>query len=683
MISPVANQRRWPRLDAVLVDLRHAGRGLRGAPGLAAAAVLTLGVGIGFNVAVFTVANATLFKGYRGVPASDRLVYVTTGADCCVSYQDLLDWSATATSLAGMGAVADLRVAVQPEERSGSETATATEISPTTFSVLQVQPTLGRDFTRGDAAPGAPPTAILSHDYWRTRFAADPAVVGRSIRVNGAITTVIGVMPPRFAFPQYQELWLPLVPTPTRLPRDARGLWFAVARLADGVTVDDARSELATIGARLAAAHPATNARVRPVVQTFRELFFGHSAVAVYGALWGAVSLVLLVACANLANLLLARAAGRTRETAVRLALGASRGRIVRQMLFESTMLSAAGGVLGWWVAGNAVRVYDAIAVPPTQPWARQMLDYAIDLRVLAYLVAISLAAGVLFGLLPALRLSALDVQAALRDGGRGAVGSITRRRLTGAIVVAQVALAVVLLSGAGVLVRSLLAVYGRDVGFDPAHVAVALTTRLPESRYPDAAAQRAFYDRLIGRLEALPQVEAIGFSDGMAGQGARRLPIESGDRPTTDDRDRPIARVTTVGGRYFAALGASMSAGRAFDARDERSSEPVAVVNRRLAATLWPTADAVGRRIRLRPAGGGTPGPWRTVVGVVPDLRQGDPARAEIDPAVYVPMQGQPALAAWVLVRSGQPAGALVAPMRRALQAADPELPIWLGPYP
>lgn len=174
MTGPVDQQRRLPRGDAVLADLRHAVRGLRGAPGLAAAAVLTLGVGIGFNVAVFTVANATLFKGYRGVAASERLVYVTTGADCCVSYQDLLDWSAAATSLAGMGAVADLRVAVQAEERSGSETATATEISHTTFGVLRVQPALGRDFAPGDAAPGAPPTAILSHDYWRTRFAADP-----------------------------------------------------------------------------------------------------------------------------------------------------------------------------------------------------------------------------------------------------------------------------------------------------------------------------------------------------------------------------------------------------------------------------------------------------------------------------------------------------------------------------
>jgi putative ABC transport system permease protein len=674
-----ADARGVPGLEAVLTDLRYAARGLRSAPGFTVAAVATLALGIGANVAVFTVSQATLFKGYRAVPDNDRLVYLTTGRDCCVSYQDVADWQA-ATTIDGLGAVADLRVAIQADASAIAETSTATQIMPGTFRLLRVSPVLGRDFTAADAVPGAPAVAILADDYWRARFAADPAVLGRVLRINGVATTVVGVMPPAFAFPQYQQLWLPLGAASAPGGRDARAFWFAVGRLADGATIDGARVELATIGDQLAEAYPDTNARVRPVVQTFRELFFGSSAVAIYGALWAAVGLVLLVACANLANLLLARAAGRTREIAVRMALGAGRARLVRQLLFESTMLSAAGGALGWWIASRAVRLYETVSVPPTQPWARQMLDYAIDGRAVAYLATLTAITALLFGLWPALRLASLDFQAALRDGGRGAAGTRAGRRATSVFVVTQVALAVVLLSAAGVLVRSFLAAHNRDLGFEPTRTVVALTMMLPADRYPGDAARHAFYDQLIARIEALPGVESVGFSDGLIGQSTRRLPVELDGQSTVDDVDLPRARVASVGGEYFAALGVTVRSGRTLAPADDRAKPPVALINRRLAEMLWPGADAVGRRLRVGEQG--REGPWRTVVGIVPDLIQGDPARADVDPSVYLPMRERPTRGAWLLVRTLLPPGPLVEPLRRELQAADPSMPIWLGPF-
>ncbi|MFN8060252.1 MAG: ABC transporter permease [Vicinamibacterales bacterium] len=660
-------------------DVHAAWRGLRASPGLAATAVITLALGIGLDVAVFTVANATLFKGYRGVPDPSGLVYLTTSRDCCVSAQDVMDWRA-ATTLNGLGGVADLRVALQLTA-GAAQTATATQILPETFGVLRVSPALGRDFSPADAGPGAPPVAILSHEFWQTAFGGDAGALGRTLRVNGVVTTIVGVMPPQFAFPQYQELWVPFVPTPTLLTRDARALWFAVARLADGRSMDDARAELETIGTRLAKTYPVTNARITPIVQTFRELFYGASALGTYSALLGAVGLVLLIACANLANLLLTRAALRTRDIAMRMALGAGRRRIVRQLLCESALIGLAGGTLGAWIADVAVRLYEAVAAPPTQPWARQMLDYSRDGRVLAYLVLVSTLATLVCGLLPALRLGRLDLNTALKDGGRSVLGRRGERHLTAGMVTAQVGVAVVVLSAAGVLVRSFFVVRDRDAGFDPTRVAIAIPATLPSDRYPDETARRRFYDQLVARLEALPDVEAIGFSDGLVGQSARRLAVDIDGQSRTDDRSTPTARVAVVGGNYFGALGVTMWSGRRLNESDETSTEAVAVISRGLAAALWPTADPVGRRLRVRPQRG-DPGPWRTVVGIAPDVRQGDIASADIDPMVYLPLRERPARGAWVLVRTTRPADTLIAPMRRELQATDPSLPIWLGPF-
>lgn len=667
----------FPPLERAWTDLRYAARSLRRAPRFAAGAVLVLALGIGINVAVFTVAHAALFRGFAGIAEQDRLVYLTTGRDCCVSYQDLLDWRTGARSLAGIAAVADLRVAF--DAGSGAETATATEVTANTFALLGARPVLGRDFEPEDERTGAARVVMLSDRFWRMRLLGDPDVVGRVVRLNGEPTTIIGVMPPRFVFPQNQDLWTPMGPRVNGQARNARGLWFAVGRLAPGVTADVARAELETVGARLATAYPETNAGITPWVQTFTGMFIGRDASAVYGALWAGVVVLLTITCANIASLLLARSLERTRDAGIRLALGAGHGRVIRLQLFESMLLAAAAGVLGTGFARMLLRIYAAAAVPPTQPWAAQLLDYTLDLRIVVYVMAITAVSGLAVGVVPALRVGVLDVMVALRDGGRGSVGARGRRRTANVLVTLQVMLAVVLLSGAGVLARSFLIIQGRDLGFDPTRVLTTLTM-LPASRYPDPSSQFRFLDRVADGLRRVPEIQSVAFSDsGIAQRGGRSAFDIDGDA-ARDSVPRPQVRSLAVSPGYFETIGARTVLGRDFDERDGTGDRLALIVSRRFAQTHWPTRDALGGRVRLY--AGGTAGPWLTVVGVAPDIRQGDPAQADIEPVVYVPLQQRPARGAWVLARTAVPPQRLRAEMRRVVQNVDPEVPLWLGPY-
>jgi putative ABC transport system permease protein len=341
-------------------DARYADRAMRRAPAFTAVAVATLAIGIGINAAVFSVTDAVLFKGFRLIDRNDRLLYIGTqknGRGCCASFPDFVDWRAQARSFVDLAAVADRQIALSDGNESGTEHYDATEITPNAFQLLGQRPAIGRDFTASDGQPGAEPVAILRHSFWERRYGRDPAVIGRTIRINGIRTTVVGVMPPNFSFPQNQDLWIPLVPTPDLEKREARGLWFVFGRLADGATVEGARAELATVGRGLASAYPLTNEGWVPQSRTFAEFFVGRDAALVYGALWGAVAFVLLIACANLANLQLARAIGRAREIGVRVALGAGRWRVIRQLLVESAMLAILGGVSGWSLAETAARL--------------------------------------------------------------------------------------------------------------------------------------------------------------------------------------------------------------------------------------------------------------------------------------------------------------------------------------
>ena len=494
-------------MESFLTDVSYALRGLRRNPAFTIAALTMLALGIGVNAAVFTVTKAALFAGFPLVERNDRLLYITSSRGCCVSYPDFEDWRAQARSFEGMALVHGVQK-ILSDQSGFPESYNATEITADTFTLVGQKPILGRDFTPSDETPGAAPVAILSYGFWERRYGKDPAILGQTVRINGTPTTVIGIMPDGFSFPQKLDLWVPLVPTPDVRKRDARDTWFVFGRLADGVTIEAARAEMETIGKRLERAYPATNQGVLPQVRNFREFFIFENEDVIYTSMWGAVGFLLLIACANLANLLLARAMDRSREISVRIALGAGRWRIVRQLLIESLMLSSLGAICGWWIARWGVSAY-ALAErgPGRSSW--RILDYTMDYRVLGYLVAISIGTAFLFGLAPALRLSKLDVNSALKEGGRGAAGGGRGRHLSAVLVIGEMALAVVLLAGAGVMIRSFLNIYTADLGVKTANI-LTVAIDLPAAKYPRAEAWVPFYDRLKARLEAIPGVESV-----------------------------------------------------------------------------------------------------------------------------------------------------------------------------
>ncbi len=655
-------------LESIWLDFRFAARQFLNAPAFSSIAVLILALGIGLDGAVFTVTNAVLFKGFRLVHRNDRVLYIhdeRNGQYSGVSYPDFEDWRREAKAFEGMGAVADVKFAL--DDRNGfPERYTATEITTNGFRLLGQQPILGRDFTPSDEG-----VAILSFGFWERRFGKDPAIIGRTLDLSGIPTTVIGVMPAGFSFPQDQDLWIPLVPGPSLEKRDARGLWFAFGRLREGAAFAEARAELEGIGSRQASAYPLTNRGEVPRPHTFSGFFIGPDARVIYGMLWGAVGFVLLIACANLTNLLLARLMARSREISQRIALGASRLRIFRQLFIENLLLSAAGGVLGWWVAKMSLLSYARATNPAAGEWRHDLLDYSMDYRAWAYILAITVMTAFLFGLLPALRYSKQDV--------RGMAGARGVRRRFHPLLVAQVAFTVILLAGAGAMIHSFLNIYTADVGARTGSVRTMLL-HLPEDKYPDRAAQVSFFGNLKTRLEAIPGVESASMGGAPASGAPRPSAYELPGGEPSDEKSRPTAVIETISPDYFRTLGATISAGREFTGFDRSPGDPVAIVNERFAREHWPGQNPLGQRIRL--FDGAAPEAWRTVVGVAANIIY-DPYRQQIRPVIYVPY-AQTARAAdmWVLVRSPLPAGDLVAAFRHEVSALDPSAIIWLGPF-
>lgn len=662
-------------LDSFVQDVRYAFRGLRRSPLFTIVAVLTVAVGIGVNAAVFTVTNAVLFKGFAGVADNDRLLYIASrgpGAAPFVSYPDFADWRAQAESFDGIGAVNAVRISLS--DQSGfAEALDATQVSANSFSLLGQRPLLGRDFVASDETPGAAPVVILSHAFWQRRYHQDPAVIGLAIRIDGAPATVIGVMALGFEFPRAQDVWLPLVPTPDLALRSARVLWFAFGRLTAGATLGTARAEMETIGRGLATAYPSSNQGVVPITQTFREFFVGASATTMYAALLAAVGCVLLIACANLANLLLARAIGRSHETSVRVALGAGRWRLVRQGLIESVMLSSIGGILGWWMASASVRIYELTAGAPG--WFGHVFDYSLDARVVGYLIGISIGAGLLCGPIPALRLGTLDVNTALKGADRGASVGGRETRWSALLVVGEMALAVILLAGAGATIHSFFNIYRTELGVATENVLTAFVD-LPRTTYRTAASQQSFYNHLQARLQALPGVHSVAIADRVPMQEGRRVDYEVAGEPLSEVHSRPRLSLLTIGPGYFHTLGVKVPSGREFDQFDEAAGAPVVVVNQRLVSILWPGQDALGKRLRW--FDGATPGPWLTVVGVVPNIVQSDLTRQALEPLAYVPYRQKPSASMWLLAHTSVPAVTLASDLRREVKALDANLPLF-----
>lgn len=662
-------------MDTLLQDLRYAFRMLGRSPGFALVAVLTLAVGIGLNTAIFSVVNGVLLRPlpFRDPDALVRLHHVHPEKEAeggPFSPQDFQDLQAGAAGFESLAAYfytpgdAGINLTGSGEPRQVQ----AAHVSKEFFPVLGVDAVRGRTLRPDENVPGADRVVVLSDAFWRSRFNADPAMVGRTLTLNGAPFSVVGIMPPDFSFPDAgAEVFVPISLIGEDDIPSMRGLrWMSVVgRLRPGTTPQAALGSVNAVLARLEAQHTDTNegwGRAR--IETLRDSVVGPVRPALL-VLLGTVVLVLLVACANLANLLLARASAREREVAIRTALGAGRGRLIRQMLTESLVLALLGGALGLALAGTGVKALLALSAG-TIPRPEEV---GVDGRVAAFALLLSLATAVLFGLVPALRAARGSTSGTLRDGGRGG----TERRGGGtrsALVLAQTAAAMVLLVGAGLLVNSFWRLVKVDPGFRAEKVLLA-SLEIPTDRYDTPDRMNAYRSELIRRVGEIPGVAVVG--------AAKTQPLRGGGEPyefTLPGRSGPDATMSPASGTlivspgYFSALGIPLVRGRVFEPRDDLAdAPPVMMINQAAARRYWPGADPVGQTVTI----GGTP---ITVVGVVGDVRN-EGLAAQPQPTVYFSFGIAPRGATQLFIRTtGDPAAAADA-VRRAIHAADPLQPV------
>jgi putative ABC transport system permease protein len=664
----------------LLQDLRFGVRLLVKDRWFTAIAVIALALGIGVNSTVFTFVNAVLI---RGLPFDDpdRIMALGTrdarNRDRGLSYLEFQDWREGNRAFSGIAAFSGQTMNVSDEGRA-PERFGGPYISANAFTLIGEKPLVGRDFLPEDDRPGAPPVVLLGNGIWKNRYGSDPAVIGRTIKVNELPATIVGVMPEGFKFHINADLWVPLAHLTglAEQKREARN-FEVFGRLADGVTIAQARAELNGVASRLAHDFPATNKDISPTVMTFNERYNGGQIRLMFLSLMGAVGFVLLIACANVANLLLARSANRSREISVRVSLGATRRRIVRQLLVESVLLAVIGGVLGLGLSIVGIRLFDAAVADVGKPyWIR----FTFDGRVFMFLAAICLGTGVIFGLAPALHVSKTDINEVLKEGGRSGSG-LRARRWTSALIVVELALTLVLLSGAGFMMRSLLVLYQRDVGVETSHV-LTMRLQLPSRKYSTPDLRRDFYKRLDERLAALGNVQAatITTNPPMAGGSPQQLVIE-GREPAAGEQPQTVTQLM-IGSRYFETMGLQLARGRGFDELDGTAGHETGIINQRFAAMHFAGEDPIGRRIRLAseaPPGATAPTPTVvTIVGIAPTVRQRNLQEVLADPVVYIPLRSQaPAFATLMLRTPGDPA-ALTPAVREEVRAIDPDLPLF-----
>lgn len=655
-----------------------------------AVAVLALGLGIGVNSTVFTFVNAVLL---RGLPYRDphRIVHVDSSNlprgrnTISVSYPDYEDWRAQQKSFKDIAAYRQGTMNVSDRDQA-AERAMGTYLTANAFGLLGQPMHLGRDFQEADDRPGAPAVAIIGHALWLNRYGADAQIIGRAIRVNEVPTVIVGVMPAGVQFPSNSEVWQPLVQAPQMLTAPAgrpdlgKDRWrrsarsFGVfGRLQDGVSLEQARAEMDAIAARLEQQYPDSNKGIGARVQTFNDRFNGGPIKAVFLALMGAGAFVLLIACANVANLLLARSAHRAREMAVRVSLGATRWQLVRQLLVESVLLGFIAGTCGLALSIAGVRLFDRAVSDVGKPY---WIVFTMDATVFAFLAALCVVTGILFGLAPAIQVSRANVNELLKETGRSGGSGIRARRLAGSMVVVEVALTIVLLVGAGLMVRSFLKLYTMELGVQ---VDKLLTSHLmlAEQKYPGPDERRVFHDRLLAELAATPGIAAASLTTA--------LPLMGGGNPKfakegrTVERDK-AARVTWVqaSDTYFETIQLPVRRGRTFGAADGTPGHEVAIVNERFVAQHFPGEDPIGRRIRLFDDDETRPEPWLTIVGIVPTVRQRSVEDIEPDPVVFTPLrQDAPRFMAIVVRTAGEPAGVAGA-LREAVRTVDADQPVF-----
>ena len=659
-------------IETLWQDIRYAARTLAHNPVFTIIAVAALALGIGANTTIYTVVTSALaFK--MGVEHMERLVVVTaTDASrrnpFAQSFDDYVNLRAEVKSIQSLAAYRRLPVNVS-DRSSLPEQYICVEISDNSFPVAGVKPVLGRDFTSSDARPGASPVAILAYHVWQNRYGKDPSILGKTIRVDDVPRTVIGVMPPKIGFPEQADLWMPLLPD-LRAGREVRDL-LLFGRLADGAKLPSARAELDTIAHRLQTRAPDTYKGLIVDVRPFLENIGIYSVRPVLYAVVFAVGFVLLIACADVANLLLARAASRAREISIRIAIGAGRGRILRLLLLESLLLSSVAGLLGWLVALAGLRWFDVATANPTRP---SWIDFSMNLHAFTYLAAVSIGAGILFGFAPAFRLAKVDVNSAIKGGGHGAAGSKRGQCLASTLVVFEMVLCIVLLSGAGLMMRSAVNTYTASTGVNASNV-LTMLINLPEAKYPRNEDQVSFYRRLKMKLESLPGVEAVSLASSMPTGYVQYFPYQLENQAAADPDHRPVTAGLIVGADYFRVMQVRVRRGRVFNESDGISGTPHVIVNETFAAKAWPGEDPIGKRLRLIREQ--TPQNSLTVVGVVPDIQQNFQRPLDHAPIIYLPYGADPPRGMFLTARTTVPPSTLGQAFRKEVQGLDENLPV------
>jgi putative ABC transport system permease protein len=660
-------------MDTLRQDVRYACRWLLRSPGFTAVAIVTLALGIGANSAIFSVVNAVLLRPlpYAGPERLVGLHHLAEGQHMSMSGPNFFDLRRISHTLSDAAAFSHSRVVLTGQ--GDPVRLDSSEVSAGIFNVLGVSPVLGRTFNADENEPGRNKVAVLSYALWQQRFGGDPKVVGRAIILDGVSIQVIGVMPKGFSYPAGRAIWTPLEYS-RNFTTDQRASWYlhGVGRAKPGIPLDQVSAEVATIGNQLAARYPDMNTGVGLVAVPLHEDTVGNIRRAIF-VLLGAVGLVLLIACTNVANLLLARAAAREGEMAVRSALGASRSRLVTQLMTESVIFALLGGSVGLLLAVWGV---DALVSLEPQGIPR-LAEVRIDAGVTLFTCALSLATGLLFGLVPAFQSSGASVAGTLKEVGRGTVATSAKARLRSALVIAEMALAVLLLAGAGLLIRSFSRLASVDPGFH-ADQALTFELSLPDLRYEDELRQIAFFDELMPRLRALPGVQAAAAVVSLPLSGTSIvLSFEVEGRPRLPPSQQPAMEVRVATRDYFQALGIPLKRGRLFSAEDRVGSPQVVVLTESAVRQYFPGEDPIGKKITLgwrrgkdKPRAGGV------VVGVVGDVK--DAGLDEVDPPqLYMPYEQWPVQSMSVVLKTTVPAATLGEAARRVVYSVDPNMPV------
>ena len=681
---PPLGTRRSTFMANVWQDLKHAARSMRKTPSFSAIVIATLALGIGANAAIFSVVDAVMVRPY-GYPDMDRIVLMNErgrSGDMSVSWLNYQDWVVQQQSFEHFGlyrnTTVNLTGGYEPERLIGALASSGV------FGALGVHPVQGRAFGAAEDQPGAQNVVVISERLWRARLGADPAILGRALMLNGEPHTVVGVMPPAMRFPsRLTDVWLPIGPAIRSFPtgRGSHPNLYVVAKRKAHVTFDAATADMDAIAVRLEKEYPASNLGLRVAMIPYYEAIVRFIRPTLF-VLLGAVGFVLLIGCANLANLLLARSEQRQRDLAVRRALGADRWRIVQQLLTESVLLAVVGGGLGLLLAVWMVKLFVA-----SQPATIPRIDLVgVDGRVLAFAASLSMVTGILFGLVPALRASSPDLRSALSQSARGSALAPSRR-LRSTLVVVEVALALTLLVGAGLMIRSFTKLMSIETGFDAERV-VTMRMTLPPAKYGELPAWIAFHENLVQRVAAVPGVTAVGLNSAIPlGGGGSESGVVVEGRPTPGPGDqRTVCLFQASTNDYLRAMGIPLVKGRSFNEHDTASGAKVAIIDETFVSRLFPGEDPIGKRIAFEFRGDqNTPDPiWREVVGVVRHVRHYGVATGPPFVQVYTPLaqlpiwyeQRRPAMA--LVARTAIAPETLTASVRREVAAIDPDIPLF-----